>query len=968
MEGAEAEQEAFRLSLEDAEKQHGAEGGDAGPSGSTAAPSGAAPGPLGATPASEGLPLQFCGDDEKRHRIERMLHNAPCGLVLTDCEEPDNPIVYVNRIFEFITGYSAMEILGRNCRFLQYRGAYARDRHELVDKKVIGQISDAIRKREEFYGVLLNFRKNGAPMYNTLFLTPLCADVRNPGVVTHFAGVQTFRTADIDLGPLPPKPPTWLPDRVTGDQVQQVMHDRWLSGNEQRDDLPWLDILGDQEAIFLLCSLNMKALAAIGCTCRRLRRLGSLDVVWERVCQRLWGDSVVASMQREAQNLGWRRIAREMYTLEALTWRRRVVAGNVRPMRTNFSTCSVDSKIVIFGGEAAHAAALNDTYLLDLDQELPTWTLLEFPADAPRPPCRWGHTLRQLRNGTVVLFGGCNRAGPMNDVWQLDVNSAAPRWHKMDMGPQLTPLPRSWHGACTIQGTELVIFGGCSSTGRLLNDTWRLNLGDSGLSPTWEQLSHNWNPPSRLGLSLVATEDQRIFLFGGLASAGPVRLRSQDAFTMNLQDAEPTWQYVTGSQLPSGAMAAGTPPQPRLEHVTGTIAGGRIMVFGGSVNGDGQHPLSQPFVLSPNAENPTWQTPNITGTGPSTAWGYSATMVGSTRFVMPGSYDNGSLVMTELYELWLVSQNAAPDRGAPQRISGQSNTANELMPPPPREPGPPTKPPTSGSLGSSLERSSSASERSLEKPAQAAWHNRGNSPPSGSDESVNSRAPGAQGPPLPPGAAGKAPVATAPAAAPPDAATATAVPSPGERGAGDAGPSSPQEDSAGAQQQLTAHPPMQPGQREGEWGDVLMNLEARGLGPERQLGPVVPRDPGHMESGGSSGEKNNSSDGMDQGSDGQGDPPGNDGPVNKSGAPSGSHPAACSPSDAGVDPDNENEPKKLHYRQETDSSEEEGRPRRKGYRVTADVSGSDNSGSDGTNSDKGEEPEEPDGTAEGWNS
>lgn len=50
--------------------------------------------------------------DEKR--LEVLLHSSPCGLIVTDALEPDQPIIYVNTVFEFITGYKAEEILGRN--------------------------------------------------------------------------------------------------------------------------------------------------------------------------------------------------------------------------------------------------------------------------------------------------------------------------------------------------------------------------------------------------------------------------------------------------------------------------------------------------------------------------------------------------------------------------------------------------------------------------------------------------------------------------------------------------------------------------------------------------------------------------------------------------------------------------------------------------------------------------------------
>lgn len=46
--------------------------------------------------------------------MESLLQTAPCGFVVTDALEPDHPIIYVNAVFEVVTGYRAEEVLGRN--------------------------------------------------------------------------------------------------------------------------------------------------------------------------------------------------------------------------------------------------------------------------------------------------------------------------------------------------------------------------------------------------------------------------------------------------------------------------------------------------------------------------------------------------------------------------------------------------------------------------------------------------------------------------------------------------------------------------------------------------------------------------------------------------------------------------------------------------------------------------------------
>lgn len=46
--------------------------------------------------------------------VENYFQTAPCGFAVTDALDPDQPIIYVNTVFEMITGYHAEEVLGRN--------------------------------------------------------------------------------------------------------------------------------------------------------------------------------------------------------------------------------------------------------------------------------------------------------------------------------------------------------------------------------------------------------------------------------------------------------------------------------------------------------------------------------------------------------------------------------------------------------------------------------------------------------------------------------------------------------------------------------------------------------------------------------------------------------------------------------------------------------------------------------------
>ena len=50
---------------------------------------------------------------------DRALAVAAEGISIADARLPERPLIYVNEGFERLTGYTAAEVLGLNCKFLQ---------------------------------------------------------------------------------------------------------------------------------------------------------------------------------------------------------------------------------------------------------------------------------------------------------------------------------------------------------------------------------------------------------------------------------------------------------------------------------------------------------------------------------------------------------------------------------------------------------------------------------------------------------------------------------------------------------------------------------------------------------------------------------------------------------------------------------------------------------------------------------
>jgi len=115
--------------------------------------------------------------------LERALDASSNGIMITDPNLPDNPIIYVNSGFERITGYSVAETLGRNCRFLQ---------GSATKPQALAKLRRAITEATECRLTLRNYRQDGTIFWNDFHLSPV-RDAQ--GKLTHFIGVQSDVTA-----------------------------------------------------------------------------------------------------------------------------------------------------------------------------------------------------------------------------------------------------------------------------------------------------------------------------------------------------------------------------------------------------------------------------------------------------------------------------------------------------------------------------------------------------------------------------------------------------------------------------------------------------------------------------------------------------------------------------------------------------------------------------------------------------
>ena len=106
---------------------------------------------------------------------EEALLNVSQGILVTDNE---CRVIYSNRAFEELTGYSRESIYGKNPNFLQGVD---------TDKKCVQTIKAKLKTLEPFECDILNYKKDGTIFWNNLSITPV---FDNNQKVKRFIGIQ----------------------------------------------------------------------------------------------------------------------------------------------------------------------------------------------------------------------------------------------------------------------------------------------------------------------------------------------------------------------------------------------------------------------------------------------------------------------------------------------------------------------------------------------------------------------------------------------------------------------------------------------------------------------------------------------------------------------------------------------------------------------------------------------------------
>ncbi len=116
--------------------------------------------------------------------VLEILDQAKNGVTISDPNLPDNPIIFVNEAFTELFGYTADEVVGRNCRFL-----HGEDREQIS----LQEIKKALKDERDITVTIRNYTKDGELIFNELTISPIFD--KKTEKLKYFLGVQKNVTA-----------------------------------------------------------------------------------------------------------------------------------------------------------------------------------------------------------------------------------------------------------------------------------------------------------------------------------------------------------------------------------------------------------------------------------------------------------------------------------------------------------------------------------------------------------------------------------------------------------------------------------------------------------------------------------------------------------------------------------------------------------------------------------------------------
>ena len=98
-----------------------------------------------------------------------------CSFVVVDLRRYDHPIVYCSPSFCTLTGYSEVEVIGKNCRFLQAPGGQISkgDIRRFTSQDAVAHLAKSLMADKECRTSIVNYKKNGDAFINLVTVIPV---------------------------------------------------------------------------------------------------------------------------------------------------------------------------------------------------------------------------------------------------------------------------------------------------------------------------------------------------------------------------------------------------------------------------------------------------------------------------------------------------------------------------------------------------------------------------------------------------------------------------------------------------------------------------------------------------------------------------------------------------------------------------------------------------------------------------
>lgn len=162
------------------------------------------------------------------------------------------------------------------------------------------------------------------------------------------------------------------------------------------------------------------------------------------------------------------------FNLSSLEWKELEQQGNIPGYRESMSSAVIQESLYIFGGNTSKNTEVdeytNDLYAITMKGQIAHCK--KIITNGPQPPKRLSHSMSQMNNLFLVLFGGESYGKALNDVWVFNIEIKY--WREVLPTGQIKS--RMTH-VCYVHKESLLVFGGMGDDKIALSELVLLHFG-----------------------------------------------------------------------------------------------------------------------------------------------------------------------------------------------------------------------------------------------------------------------------------------------------------------------------------------------------------------------------------------------------------------------------------------------------------------------------------------------------------